>query len=24
LNANAQVWLALHQLSYVSASEMLP
>ena len=24
LNANAQVWLALHQLSYVAASEMLP
>src|SRR3984885_12226364 len=24
LNANATVWLALHQLSYVAASEMLP
>jgi outer membrane protein, heavy metal efflux system len=24
LNANAQVWLALHQLSFVAASEMLP
>ncbi len=24
LNANAQVWLALHQLSYVAATEMLP
>ncbi len=24
LNANVQVWLGLHQLSYVAASEMLP
>jgi cobalt-zinc-cadmium efflux system outer membrane protein len=24
LNANVQVWLALHQLSYVAASEMVP
>jgi cobalt-zinc-cadmium efflux system outer membrane protein len=24
LNANEQVWLGLHQLSYVAASEMLP
>ena len=24
LNANVQVWLGLHQLSYVTASEMVP